>query len=63
MIPILSLWLPILVAAVLVFVASSIIHMALGYHANDYSKLPDEEGVMNALRPFAIPPAIHTVGP
>ena len=56
MVPILSLWLPILVAAILVFVASSVIHMALGYHANDYAKLPDEEGVMNALRPFNIPP-------
>ena len=56
MVTILSLWLPILVAAVLVFVASSIIHMALGYHANDYGKLPNEHGVMDALRPFGIPP-------
>jgi hypothetical protein len=56
MVPILSLWLPILVAAILVFVASSVIHMVLKYHHSDYARLPDEAGVMDALRPFNIPP-------
>src|SRR6185369_13762526 len=42
--------LPILVSAVVVFIASSLIHMVLGYHKNDFKKLPDEEGVMAALR-------------
>ena len=42
MVPIASLWLPILLAAVLVFVASSIIHMVLKYHRNDFRALPDE---------------------
>lgn len=56
MVPILALWLPILVAAILVFLASSIIHMVLGYHSDDHARLPDEEGVMNALRPFDIAP-------
>ena len=56
MIPILSLWMPVLLAAVLVFVGSSVIHMFLTYHRNDYQALPDEAGVMDALRPFAIPP-------
>jgi len=32
MVPIMSLWLPILLSAVFVFIASSIIHMVLGYH-------------------------------
>ena len=32
MVSILSLWLPILVSAVFVFVVSSIIHMFLGYY-------------------------------
>lgn len=53
---IMALWLPILLSAFFVFVASSIIHMALGYHNNDFAKLPNEEGVMDALRPFNIPP-------
>ena len=56
MVPILSLWLPILLSAFVVFVISSIIHMALGYHNSDFAKLPNEEGVMDALRPFNIPP-------
>jgi hypothetical protein len=51
MVPVLSLWLPILVAAVLVFVASSLIHMVLKYHANDYGPLPDEAAAADALRP------------
>ena len=51
-----SLWLPILLSAVFVFIVSSIIHMVLKYHRTDFVKLPDEDGVMDALRGFAIPP-------
>lgn len=54
MVTVLSLWLPILVSAALVFLASSVIHMFLGYHASDYGPLPDEEGVGAALR--GVPP-------
>jgi hypothetical protein len=50
------LWLPILVSAVLVFVASAVIHMAPLWHKSDYPKVPHEDRVMDALRPFAIPP-------
>ena len=56
MVPVLSLWLPILLSAVLVFIASSIIHMVLPFHRNDYKSLPDEDGVMDALRKFGISP-------
>jgi hypothetical protein len=56
MVPVMSLWLPILLSAVIVFVASSIIHMMLPYHRSDFSKLPDEGGVMDALRKYGIPP-------
>jgi hypothetical protein len=56
MVPLTSLWLPILLSAVIVFVASAIIHMALGYHRNDFRKVPGEDGVMEALRKFNIPP-------
>jgi len=45
-----ALWLPILLAAVIVFVASSIMHMVLPYHHNDYKKLPDEDKAREALR-------------
>ena len=56
MVSVMSLWLPILLAAVLVFVVSSIIHMFLKYHQTDFSGLANEDGVMDALRPFNIPP-------
>ncbi len=61
MIPILSLWLPILLSAVFVFILSSIIHMFLGYHANDFRKLPDEDAVADALRKFTIPPGQYNI--
>ncbi len=56
MVPVASLWLPILLSAVIVFVASSLIHMVLRYHQSDYRKLPDEDGMMEALRRFGVPP-------
>ncbi len=45
-----ELWLPILVAAVLVFIASSILHMVLPFHRSDYKKLPKEEKALEAIR-------------
>lgn len=51
-----SLWLPIILSAVVVFIASTIIHMLLPWHKNDYLKIPEEDKVLNALRPFKIPP-------
>ena len=51
-----QLWLPVLLSSVFVFVASSIIHMFTPWHKGDYRKVPNEDGVMDALRPLAIPP-------
>lgn len=51
-----ALWLPIVLSAVLVFFASFLIHMFLKYHHADYRALPNEDKVMDALRPFNIPP-------
>jgi len=50
MVPLASLWLPIVLGAVIVFVASSIMHMALKYHQGDYRKLPDEDKLLPVLR-------------
>jgi len=50
MIPLTQLWLPILLAAVFVFIASSIIHMVLKWHNADYRPLPNEDVVMEVLR-------------
>ncbi len=56
MVSIVSLWLPILLSAVAVFILSSIIHMVLKYHNNDFKALPSEEPVMDDLRKHNIPP-------
>ena len=56
MTPLTALWLPILVSAVIVFIASSIIHMLPLWHKSDYPAVPDQDRVMDSLRPFAIPP-------
>ena len=55
-VPVLSRWLPVLLSALFVFVASSIVHKVLPFHRNDYKTLPDEDGVMDALRKFDISP-------
>jgi hypothetical protein len=51
-----ALWLPILVSAVLVFIASSIIHMAPLWHRNDLPGPPDGDRLQDALRPFRLQP-------
>src|SRR6266566_2252462 len=50
MVPLTALWLPIVLAAIIVFVASSIMHMLLPYHRSDYQKLPDEDKLLPTLR-------------
>lgn len=60
-VPIMSLWLPIVVSALFVFIVSSIIHMVFKYHANDFAQLPGEDQVMDALRKFNIPPGNYAM--
>ena len=50
MVPLPHLWLPIVLAAVLVFITSSLIHMVVKWHNSDYRQLPDEAAVLAALR-------------
>src|SRR5438132_10148478 len=61
MVSLLSLWLPILVSAVIVFLASSVIHMAPLWHKNDFPKAPREAELLAALRPLAIPPGDYFI--
>jgi hypothetical protein len=56
MVPLVSLLVPILVSAVIVFVASSIMHMVLRYHESDMRKLTNEDEALEALRRLNIPP-------
>jgi hypothetical protein len=61
MVAISELWLPILLAAVVVFVASSIVHMFLGYHWNDMRAVANESAVLDALRGLKIPPGEYAL--
>lgn len=54
MVPMTTLWLPILLSGVIVFVASAIIHMVLPFHRGDFKGVPKEDEVRAALR--SIPP-------
>lgn len=59
MISVPALWLPIVLSAVLVFVASSVLHMVLKIHRGDYRALPDEEGVLAAMREAGVEPGYY----
>ena len=50
---IMTLWQPILLSAVLTFVAGAVIWMVMPWHKSDWSKVADEEGVRNALGAIA----------
>jgi hypothetical protein len=50
MVSIAQLWLPIIVSAVGVFIASSLIHMVFKWHNSDYLKLANEDAVRAAIR-------------
>jgi hypothetical protein len=45
-----TLWLPVLLSAVAVFVISSLVHMVLKWHASDYGLLPNEDAIRDAIR-------------
>ena len=54
-----ALLLPILLSAIIVFVASSIIHMVLKYHVTDYRQLPEEDKLLATLRPAGLTPGLY----
>ncbi len=61
MVPVMSLWIPILLSAVIVFIASSVMHMVLKYHKGDMKPLPREDEVRAALAKFSVPPGDYYV--
>jgi len=54
-----ALWLPIVLSAVAVFVASSVIWMLLPWHKGDYKGVPNQEAVRAALK--GIPPGCYNI--
>ncbi len=61
MTPLNALWLPVVLSAVIVFVVSSLIHMASPWHKGDYPKMPNEDKVRDTLRPLGIAPGDYMV--
>lgn len=56
MISLASLWLPILLSAVAIFIVSSIIHMLFTYHRSNFVAISQEKEFCDKVRPFNIPP-------
>ncbi|MBU2677541.1 MAG: hypothetical protein KJP16_10680, partial [Gammaproteobacteria bacterium] len=56
---ILSLWLPIIVSALVAFAAGAVIWMAMPWHKKEWQKTPDEEAVRAALK--GCPPGMYTI--
>lgn len=58
---VIQLWLPVLAAAIFVFVASSLIHMVLKWHNSDYRKLANEDDVRAVIRAGSPAPGQYTM--
>ncbi len=56
-----ALWLPMVLSAVAVFVASSVIHMFSGLHKNDFVAPPNQDGLADAIRPFNLAPGDYMI--
>ena len=56
-----ELWLPILLSAVAVFLASFLLHMVLKYHQNDVVAHPAEDEVLAAIRRTNSPPGDYVL--
>jgi hypothetical protein len=49
-----SLWLPVLVSAVVVFIAASIVWTVLPHHRTDWSPVPNEDTLLQAIRDLGL---------
>ena len=59
MVTLAMLWLPILVATVLVFVASNLVWMVLPHHKKDTQRLPDEAAALEVLGKQGLAPGLY----
>jgi hypothetical protein len=54
-----SLWLPVVVSAVAVWLVSAVLHMVLKYHRADHRQLQNEDAVAPALRAAVPGPGVY----
>jgi hypothetical protein len=59
MVSLTALWLPIVLSAVVVFIASSVIHMVFKYHNSEYRRLPNEEKLLDGMRAENVAPGFY----
>lgn len=57
----LSLWLPILLSAVVVFVISSLVHMVFKWHASDYNGFANEDAIRAAINAGKASPGRYVI--
>jgi hypothetical protein len=61
MVSLMQLWAPIVLSAVLVFVASSLIHMVVQWHKSEYRGFANEDEVRAAINRHPAPPGKYVV--
>jgi hypothetical protein len=61
MVPVMSLWLPILLSSALIFVVSSILHMFVQHHWRDLARFPNAQGLLDWLRSQGAQPGDYMV--
>ena len=61
MVSLTALWLPIVLSAVVVFIASSVIHMVFKYNNSEYRRLPNEETLLDAMRAENVAPGFYAL--
>lgn len=59
MVSLAALWMPIVAAAVLVFLLSWILHMLFRYHGTEFRPLPREAETLAALRAAGLTPGVY----
>ncbi len=59
-VPLTSLWLPILIAAVLVWIVSALFWTVSPHHKKDFAQLPNETRAMTALREAGVQPGHYS---
>ena len=56
-----ALWLPILLSAIAVWVASAVMWTVMPHHRSDWGKLPDEDAARRALTPQGLVPGQYSI--
>lgn len=59
MVAITALWLPILLSAVVVFIVSAAVWMAMPHHRNDFAPAADQDALMDAVRSSTPGPGMY----